>query len=118
MNVSEALINRRTIRKFKQEPIKEEQLKEIINYARLAPFAANVQALKYKIITDTELTDKIFNNVKWAGYIPKGSPLPDERPPAYIYYGGNNYEKDQHEEDRRRCYGTGYVPVPDRLRQQ
>lgn len=99
MNVSEALVNRRTIRKFKQDPIKEEQLKEIINYARLAPFAANVQALKYKIVTVPELTGKIFNNVKWAGYIPKGAPLPDERPPAYIAVLGDTTIKDSFETD-------------------
>ena len=99
MNVSEALLSRRTIRKFKQEPIKEEDLKTLVNYARLAPFAANVQALKYKIVTDTGLTDKIFNNVKWAGYIQKGTPLPDERPPAYIAVLGDTTIKDSFETD-------------------
>lgn len=99
MNVSEALIGRRTIRKFKQTPIEEDKLKAIINYARLAPFAANVQGLKYKIITDKKMTDRIFNHVKWAGYLPKASPLPDERPPAYIAVLGDTAVKDSFETD-------------------
>lgn len=99
MDVSEALLNRRTIRKFKQIPIEEEKLKALINYARLAPFAANIQGLKYKIITTPALTDKIFNNVKWAGYLPKASPLPDERPPAYIAVLGDTKIKDSFETD-------------------
>ena len=99
MNVSEALLNRRTIRKFKPTPIEEDKLKLIINYARLAPFAANIQALKYKIITDPKLTDKIFNNVKWAGYLPKASPLPEERPPVYVAVLGDTSIKDSFETD-------------------
>lgn len=99
MNVSKALINRRTIRKFKQIPVEEEKLRCLVNYARLAPFAANIQSLKYKIITNSELTDKIFQNVKWAGYLPDASPLPDERPPAYIAVLGDTNIKDSFETD-------------------
>lgn len=99
MKVSTALLKRRTIRKFKQLPVDNEMLLELINYARLAPFAGNVQALKYKIITDDNTRDQIFNNVKWAGYLPKGTPLPDERPPVFIAVLGdtkikNNFETD------------------------
>lgn len=99
MKVSNALLKRRTIRKFKQLPIDKEMLMSLINYARLAPFAGNVQALKYKLITDTETRDKVFNNVKWAGYLPKGTPLPDERPPAFIAVLGDKNIKDTFETD-------------------
>lgn len=99
MEVSEALINRRTIRKFSRIPVSKKYLKELVNYARLAPFAANVQGLRYKIITDKELTDKIFPNVKWAGYLPKETPAPDERPPAYIAVLGDTTVKENFETD-------------------
>lgn len=99
MQVSEALLNRRTIRKFMQTPVTEDDLKRLVNYARLAPFAANVQGLKYKIATDREVTDKIFNNVKWAGYLEKGAPRPDERPTAYIVVLGDTTIKDSFEAD-------------------
>lgn len=99
MKVSTALLERRTIRKFKQLPVDDEMLLDLINYARLAPFAGNVQALKYKIITDPILRDKIFNNVKWAGYLPKGTPLPDERPPAFIAVLGDTKIKESFETD-------------------
>ncbi len=99
MEVSEALLKRRTIRKFSQIPVSTKQLKSLVNYARLAPFAANVQGLRYKIITDRELGDKIFNNIKWAGYLPKGTPATDERPPAYIAVIGDTSVKDSFETD-------------------
>ena len=44
MKVSTALLERRTIRKFKQLPVDNEMLLELVNYARLAPFAGNIQA--------------------------------------------------------------------------
>ena len=99
MNVSEALLKRRTIRKFKQTPIEYEKLKALVNYARLAPFAANIQGLKYKIITDETLRGKIFNNVKWAGYLPKGAPEQGFRPTAYIAVLGDTKIKDSFETD-------------------
>ncbi len=99
MKVSTALLKRRTIRKFKQLPVDNEMLLELINYARVAPFAGNIQALKYKIITDPETRDQIFNNVKWAGYLPKGTPTPDERPPAFIAVLGDTKIKDTFETD-------------------
>lgn len=99
MEVSEALLNRRTIRKFSRIPVSKKYLRELINYARLAPFAANVQGLRYKIVTERDLTDRIFSNVKWAGYLPKGTPSPDERPPAYIAVLGDTAVKDSFETD-------------------
>ena len=99
MKISTALLERRTIRKFKQLPVDNEMLLELVNYARLAPFAGNIQALKYKIITEETLRDKIFNNVKWAGYLPKGTPLPDERPPAFIAVLGDTSIKQNFETD-------------------
>ena len=99
MEVKEALLKRRTIRKFKQTPIEEEKLKGLINYARLSPFAANIQGLKYKIITEKSLNNKIFDNVKWAGYLPDGAPTEGERPVSYIAILGDTTIKQSFETD-------------------
>ncbi len=99
MNVSEALLNRRTIRKFEQKPIAKKKLKHLINYARLAPFAANVQALRYKIINDKSMCEKIFPYLKWAGYLEKGAPEKEFRPTAYIAVLGDTTVKENFETD-------------------
>lgn len=99
MNVSKALLTRRTIRKFSQKPVAMKKLKTLVNYARLAPFAANIQALRYKIIREEKMRDRIFNNVKWAGYLKNGSPAKDMRPMAYIAVLGDTTVKKEFETD-------------------
>ncbi|MGR3293826.1 MAG: nitroreductase family protein [Candidatus Scalindua sp.] len=85
MNVYEAAINRRTIRRFKQKPIPLEILRKLVNAGRLAPSSANLQPIEYIIIDRTDLVEMIFETLKWAGYIsPAGDPPPGERPVAYI----------------------------------
>lgn len=85
MDVYEAIVTRRSIRRFKQEPIKLEILKKFVNAARLAPSAANLQPLEYFIVNDKKLCSKVFITLSWAAYIkPKWSPNENERPTAYI----------------------------------
>ncbi len=85
MDINELLITRRSIRKFKQEPIKKELLQKYVNVARVSPSAANLQPVKYAIVHSKEMTDKLFELTKWAGYLaPHYNPKEDERPTAYI----------------------------------
>jgi len=84
MDVKAALLQRRTIRKFTQEPISKQDLTDLIEYARIAAYPANLQPLKFAIISDKELCDKVFENTKWAGYLPDGTPKENERPTAFI----------------------------------
>ncbi|MFO7678187.1 MAG: nitroreductase family protein [Thermoplasmatota archaeon] len=83
--VYEAILSRRSIRRFKQTPIKIEILEQLVNAARLAPSAANLQPLEYVVITDRDICLKIFETLGWAGYItPTWAPDETERPVAYI----------------------------------
>lgn len=84
MNVYEAITKRRTIRKFKQEPIEADLLTKLIECARLSAYPANIQPLKFAIINSKSTTDKIFPLTKWAGYLADGTPKENERPTAYI----------------------------------
>lgn len=90
MDVRTALLERRTIRKFTQKPIPKSDLLDIIEYARLAAYPANLQPLKFALITQKDLCDKIFENTKWAGYLPDGTPKENERPTAFIAILGDN----------------------------
>ena len=84
MNVYEAIMNRRTIRKFTQEPIKQDDLIKLIDCARMAAYPANLQPLKFKIVNDKETLDEIFPHTKWAAMLSDGTPKENERPTAYI----------------------------------
>ena len=78
------LKNRRTIRKFKQDEIDWESLLKMVDCARLAPSAANLQPLKYKIICGED-AKKMFPHTAWAGYSGGAeTPKDNEAPVAYI----------------------------------
>lgn len=85
MKVYDAIISRRSIRRFHQKPVNLEVLKKCVNAARLAPSAANLQPLEYCIVTDKILCAHLFETLNWAAYIqPKWVPKEEERPTAYI----------------------------------
>lgn len=84
-SVYSTVLERRTIRKYQQIPISIEILKKLVNAARLAPSAANLQPLEYILVTSEELREKVFSTLSWAGYItPLGIPREGEKPVAYI----------------------------------
>lgn len=94
MDVYDAVLSRRSIRRFQQKSIKIELLKKFVNAARLAPSAANLQPLEYFIVNEKELCGKIFDTIGWAGYIkPKWTPSENERPVAYIIILSKDIDK-------------------------
>jgi len=52
MEVSEAVAARRSIRKFLDKPVPEGSVRQIMEAARLAPSASNVQSWKFKPVRD------------------------------------------------------------------
>lgn len=85
MEVYRAILKRRSIRNFKQRRISPRQLKAMVNAARVAPSAANLQPLEYVVVTAKGLCEQVFKHLKWAGYIaPFGNPRPGCEPVAYI----------------------------------
>lgn len=83
MNVTEAMKTRRTIRRFEQTPVPDEALLQMIDCARLAPYGANLQPLKFAAITGEAERRKIFPMIKYAGYL-DWNPRFEECPPAFI----------------------------------
>lgn len=84
MTVYEAIKSRRTIRKFKATPINNEDIISIIDAGRLAPTGANLQPIKFSIVTDTNLRKEMFPHIKYAGYLPEWNPTFEETPPAFV----------------------------------
>lgn len=90
MNVKEAIFKRRTIRKFTQHPIDNEKLVELIDCARVAAYGANMQPLKFRIVSEQSELDAVFPCIKWAGYLSDGAPKDGEKPTAYIAVLGDS----------------------------
>ena len=85
MSLYDIIVSRRTIRQFKPLPIARSFLEKLVNAARLAPSAGNLQPLEFIVVDEDETRKKIFPCLRWAGYIaPEGNPKPGNEPMAYI----------------------------------
>ena len=69
MNIKEAIEKRRTVRRFKQEIVKDDEIRELLNAARLASCGGNMQRIRYLVIQSGEIVHKIFNETAWAGLV-------------------------------------------------
>lgn len=76
----------RSYRRFiEDKPVPPEALVELVSLARLCPSAANLQNLRYCLITSSKERELIFPHLKWANYLRYwDGPVKGERPGAYI----------------------------------
>ncbi len=63
MDIFEAIDNRKTIRKFENCPPATEDIKRIINSARLAPSAINAQNWKFIAVLNNDVKNKMAQSV-------------------------------------------------------
>jgi nitroreductase len=82
--------NRSYRRFFQDHRISVQELRELVDLARLSASAANMQPLKFFISWESEQNDRIFPCLGWAAYL-RDWPGPDEgeRPSAYIVILGD-----------------------------
>lgn len=79
------ILSRRTVRRFKPEPVPRDLLARIVDAGRLAPSAANLQPLEFVAVDEEAVRARIFSCLRWAAYIaPAGNPPAGEEPTAYI----------------------------------
>ena len=82
--IKDLILTTRTVRRFYQDvPIKNETLRELIDIARLAPSATNMQPLKYLLYNDPKWNAVIFPHLV-IGDEKCGPPVDGEKPSAYI----------------------------------
>lgn len=98
--------SRRSIRKFRQEPVEPGALRELVRLAALSPSGANLQPLKFYILSEPELCARFFPFTHWAGYLPDGAPKEGERPPAYLLVLGDDTIRKNCELDAGIALGT------------
>jgi nitroreductase len=85
MNIYEAILKRRSIRRFKNKAVPYEILEKCIDAARVAPSGRNQQLGEYIVINDAEVLPGIFENIGGSAKLPpdKGGPRPEQSPKAY-----------------------------------
>lgn len=68
MELMEVIRNRRSIRRYKPDPVPEEEIKYVLEAARLAPSWVNTQCWHFVVVTDPAVKEKIgqaANGNKW-----------------------------------------------------
>ena len=61
MNFENLILNRRSVRKYKDIPVSFELINSIINDSILAPSAGNEQPWKFIVINKREMIDRIHS---------------------------------------------------------
>lgn len=90
MALHELLRHSRSYRRFRQQPLDEQTLVELLELTRLCPSAANRQPLKYVLAWRPEQNAKIFPHLRWAAALaPWPGPAEGERPTGYIVILGD-----------------------------
>jgi len=74
MDLKEIIIKRRSIRKFKDQPVNLDTLTEISKYALLAPSGMNSKPVDLVVVTEKEKIEQIMNSRKSAFSFLKTSP--------------------------------------------
>jgi len=74
--------NRRSIRNYKDEPLKKEHIDKLLEIVKYIPTGSNKQSLKFKFITDRELLLKI--NSTMAAKVKRASNLINSFPVKYF----------------------------------
>ncbi len=86
MEVLDLIKKNRSYRRFYQEKaITTEELELMVEAARYSASSKNIQPLKFYLSNSSELNEKIFKTLAWAGYLTDwNGPVEGERPSAYI----------------------------------
>jgi len=86
--INELIVKNRSYRSFTSKEITQDELTQMMECGRLGASTKNSQAVKYALITDTDLCRDIFPYTAWAGAI-EWNPTIDVAPVAYIAMCGD-----------------------------
>ena len=86
MEIRELIEKTRSYRRFDNTaPLSRETLLEILDAARLTPSGANLQSIRFRVVTEPSEVDFVTANAKWAAYLTDWSgPSRHEAPTAWV----------------------------------
>ncbi|MCW4049800.1 MAG: nitroreductase family protein [Candidatus Bathyarchaeota archaeon] len=70
MEFDEVLVKRRSIRKYKPEPVPREHVVKLLEAARIAPSAGHRQPWHFIVVEDKMAIEKLAGGSKWAAEAP------------------------------------------------
>jgi nitroreductase len=84
--LKDLVLKNRSYRKFHADRIvSAELLKSLVDLARNTPSSKNLQPLKYILVHDKPVSDRVFSSLGWARHLKDwNGPSVEERPPAYL----------------------------------
>ena len=71
MELKEALLKRRSIRKFTEEPVSEEMIEELLHAAMSGPSACNKKPWEFYVITNAEVLEQLKSASKFTKFSAK-----------------------------------------------
>jgi len=86
MDMTELVRKARTTRRFDESrPVTDQELRSLVDAARVSSCGGNAQPLRYRLVSDPAECRKVFPLVAWAASIPDWpGPSAGERPTGYI----------------------------------
>ena len=69
MNVTEAIRARRSIRKYKPDPVPQEHISLILEAAMMAPSACNCRPWEFVVVSDPDLKNQLANHHPYANHL-------------------------------------------------
>ena len=85
MELSDAIKQRRSIRRYKQQPVAEADIKILLEAARFAPSVGNGQPVRFLVVQTPELAEKVFAQTAWGGHVkPNLNPVWGESDPQHF----------------------------------
>lgn len=116
MKIRRLLQKTRSYRRFRENrKIPVSRLARAVENVRFAPSPANLQPVKYRIVTRGDEKARIFPLLKWAGYLKDwDGPGEGQRPAAYILILGDRSQSKYIDWD----YGIGLMTILLSLREQ
>lgn len=93
MEFYEVLANRRSIRKYKSDPVEEDKINRILEAARIAPSAANRQPWHFLVIKDAAVKSRLKEayGPEWFHTAPVVVCVCGEPDKAWVRGDGKNY---------------------------
>jgi FMN reductase [NAD(P)H] len=85
MELKELYRTCRSYRAFKQDPVPDDVVEEMMEDVRIASSAANLMPLRYVVVREQENVEKMQDLVGWAGYLKgAGTPQKGHQPVMFI----------------------------------
>jgi nitroreductase len=88
MEIQEALLNRRSIRKYKNQKINKEDIDKILKAAMYAPSAMNLQAWQFIVIEDKDVLIETIKSIPYAEMLKQSAA-------AILVCGDSSIEKNE-----------------------